>query len=155
MSPLLLAFFIGFLAGLRSLTPPAAVAWAVHLGWLKVKGLLAIVGTLPIVWILTILAIGELAADKWSRIPNRTSAQGLTARILMGGVTGAIVIIAGGESVLFGALLGAVGGITGAFAGFNARRRLVQKLRVPDYYIAVVEDLVAIGGCLWIVSRFA
>ena len=32
---LLFAFLIGLFAGLRSLMPPAAVAWAVHLGWLR------------------------------------------------------------------------------------------------------------------------
>jgi uncharacterized membrane protein len=30
---LLLTFLIGFLAGLRSLTAPAATAWSVYLGW--------------------------------------------------------------------------------------------------------------------------
>ena len=32
---LLLAFLIGFFGGLRSLTPPAIVAWGAHLGWLN------------------------------------------------------------------------------------------------------------------------
>jgi uncharacterized membrane protein len=31
---LILAFRIGFFSGLRSLTAPAATAWAVRLGWL-------------------------------------------------------------------------------------------------------------------------
>ena len=33
----LFALGIGFAAGLRSLTPPAVVAWAAHLGWLNLK----------------------------------------------------------------------------------------------------------------------
>ena len=36
-----LAFLIGCFAGLRSLTPLAAVAWAAHLGWLPLEGPLA------------------------------------------------------------------------------------------------------------------
>ena len=31
------ALGIGFAAGLRSLTPPAVVAWAAHLGWLNLS----------------------------------------------------------------------------------------------------------------------
>ena len=34
---LLFAFLIGFFGGLRSLTAPAATAWAVYLGWLKLE----------------------------------------------------------------------------------------------------------------------
>jgi uncharacterized membrane protein len=30
-----LAFGVGVAAGLRSLSPPAVVAWAAHLGWLN------------------------------------------------------------------------------------------------------------------------
>ena len=150
-----LAFLIGFLTGLRSLTPPAAVAWAAHLGWLKLSGALALVGPVFSVGIFTVLALGELAADKWAKIPARTSAMPLVARILMGGLTGTCVAAGGGESTLIGAALGAAGGVAGAFAGFHARWRVVQALGVPDWYVAVLEDLAVIAGCLWVVSRFS
>ncbi len=152
---LLLAFLIGFLTGLRSLTPAAATAWAAHLGWLKLQGWLADIGSTPGVVIFTLLALAELAADKSPRMPNRTSGQGLAARIFMGGLTGTCVAAAGGESLVLGAILGGFGGIGGCFAGYHARRRLVQAWGKPDYYVAVAEDLVAIGGSVWIVSRFA
>jgi uncharacterized membrane protein len=152
---LLLAFLIGFLAGLRSFTPVAATAWAAYLGWLKLEGLLADIGTMLGVAIFTGLALAELVADKSPRMPNRTSGRGLSARILMGGLTGTCIAAAGGESLVLGAILGGFGGMAGCFAGYHARRRLVQALRVPDYYIAVPEDLVAIGGSVWIVTRFS
>jgi uncharacterized membrane protein len=47
-----------------------------------------------------------------------------------------------------------IGGIVGCFAGYQARVRLVKSLRQPDFNVALVEDLVAIGGSLFIVSRF-
>ena len=50
------AFLIGLLAGLRSLTPPAATAWAAHLGWLKLPRLLSWIGTVPAVAVCTVLA---------------------------------------------------------------------------------------------------
>jgi len=33
-----LAFLLGAVAGLRSMTAPAAVAWAARLGWLHLEG---------------------------------------------------------------------------------------------------------------------
>jgi uncharacterized membrane protein len=151
---LLFAFFIGFFAGLRSLTAPAATAWAVHLGWLKLQGPLALIGSIPAVAIFTLLAVVELVADKLPKTPNRTSPPGLIARIVMGGLTGACVATCGGQGALLGAVLGAVGGVVGCFRGYEARTRLVRALGMPDIYIALLEDLVAIAGCLWVVSRF-
>lgn len=151
---LLFAFLIGFFAGLRSLTPPAAVAWAVHLGWLRLARPWSLIGSLPAVIILSVLAITEIIIDKLPNTPNRTAAMGLTARFVTGGFTGACVSMGGGKSVLAGAGLGALGGIVGCFGGYQVRARLVKSLRLSDFYVALVEDLIAIGGSLFIVSRF-
>ena len=67
---------------------------------------------------------------------------------------GACVSLGGGTSAFVGAGLGLIGGIVGCFAGYQARVRLVRFLRQPDFIIALFEDLVAIGGSLFIVSRF-
>jgi uncharacterized membrane protein len=150
---LLLAFLIGLFAGLRSLMAPAVTAWAVYLGWMKLESPLSLIGSLPAVVILTVLAVGELVADKLPKLPARTGALGLIARLVTGALTGACVAAAGGQGALLGALLGAAGGIAGAFAGYEARTRLVKALGVPDLYVALAEDLVAIAGCLWVVSR--
>jgi uncharacterized membrane protein len=44
--------------------------------------------------------------------------------------------------------------LVGAFAGYQARTRSVRALKVPDFVIALLEDLVAVGGAFFIVSRF-
>ncbi len=45
---LLLAFLIGVVAGLRSLTAPAVVAWAAHRNWLNLHDTpLSFMGRLP------------------------------------------------------------------------------------------------------------
>ena len=150
---LLFAFLIGLFAGLRSLTAPAAVSWAVYLGWLRLERPLSLIGSLPAVVILTLLALGELVADKLPRTPNRTAPLGLSARVLTGGLTGACVAAGGGQSALVGALLGVLGGVVGCFAGYQARTRLVKRLGTRDIYVALAEDFVAIAGCLWIVTR--
>ena len=99
MMPLLFAFFIGFFTGLRSLTAPAATAWAVHLGWLKLQGPLALMGSIPSVAIFTLLAAVELVADKLPKTPKRTAPPGLIARIVMGGLTGLALPLVGGRQL--------------------------------------------------------
>lgn len=153
ITTLLFAFLIGFLAGLRSLTAPATTAWAAYLGWLRLERPLALIGALPSVVIFTVLAVVELGADKLSQTPNRTSPPGLIARILMGGLTGACVSGGGEQGIFLGVLLGAIGGVAGCFAGYHARTRLARILGTRDIYVAVVEDLVAIAGSLFVVSR--
>jgi uncharacterized membrane protein len=78
----------------------------------------------------------------------------LGARIVTGGLCGAALCLAETQQGwLVGAIVGAVGGIAGCFAGYQLRTRLVKALGSPDYVVAVVEDLAAIGGSLWVVSR--
>jgi len=126
----------------------------VHLGWLKLVRPLSLIGSLPALIILSLLAITEIILDKLPNTPSRTAPPGLIARIVTGGFTGACVSVGGGKSALIGAGLGVIGGIAGCFGGYQARARLVKSLRQPDFNIALVEDLIAIGGSLFIVSRF-
>jgi uncharacterized membrane protein len=152
---LLLAFGIGVVAGLRSLTAPAVVAWAAHLGWLNLHGSpLAFMGSVWAVAIFTLLALVEFVTDQLPTTPARTTAVPLTARIVMGALTGACLGVAGGGWLWLGALLGTIGGIAGAFGGYQARVGLVRVLHVPDFVVAIPEDLVAIGVGLLIASRF-
>ena len=154
MMMLLFAFLIGFFGGLRSLTAPAATAWAAYFGWLKLERPLSLIGSVPAVAIFTLLAVVELVADKLPQTPSRTSPPGLIARIVMGGLAGACVAAGGAQGIFLGVLLGATGGVVGCFAGYQARIRLVKALHTRDIYVALVEDLVAIAGSLWVVSLF-
>jgi len=151
---LFLAFLIGFFAGLRSLTAPAATAWAAYLGWLRLERPLALIGSLASVVIFTALAIVELVADKLPQTPSRTAPPGLIARLVTGGLAGACVAAGGGQGAVVGAVLGAAGAIAGCFGGYQARTRLVKALGVRDIYIALLEDLVAIVGSILVVSQF-
>ena len=150
----LLCFLIGLFAGLRSLTPPAVTAWAARLGWLKLEGLFAFMGSVPTAAIFTILAVAELVADKLPKTAARTAPPGLIARIVTGAFTGACIAASGGQAIPLGAFLGAVGSLVGCFGGYQVRTRLVRALGTPDIYVALLEDLVTIAGSLWVVSRF-
>jgi uncharacterized membrane protein len=151
---LVLAIGIGIVAGLRSLTPPAVVAWAAHLGWLNLHGSpLAFMGSTTAVAIFSLLAVGELVADKLPKTPKRTAVAPLLARILTGGLCGACLCAAAGKSLLAGALLGGTGGVIGAFTGYEIRSRLVSNLHIKDFLVAACEDLVAIALAFFLVSR--
>jgi uncharacterized membrane protein len=77
----------------------------------------------------------------------------LLARVITGGLCGASLCAAAGKSLLFGALLGRIGGVIGAFVGYDTRRRLVNNLNIKDFFVAICEDLIAIGLAWLLVSR--
>jgi len=150
----LLAIGIGIVAGLRALLAPAIVAWAVHIGLLSLHGSpLEFMGSTTAVAIFTIIAIGELIGDKLPQTPKRTALPSLLVRILMGGLCGATLCAAAGESLLPGALSGATGALLGAFAGYEIRKRLVTSLHIKDLFVAICEDLIAIVLACLVVSR--
>ena len=148
----LLAIGIGIVAGLRSLTAPAVVAWGAYLNWLNLHGSpLAFMGSATIVGIFSVLAIGELVGDKLPMIPKRTSPAPLIARIITGGLCGGCLCASAGQSLVVGAFLGGIGAVVGAFLGYGIRRRI--DLHINDLVVAVCEDVVAVGLALFVVSR--
>jgi uncharacterized membrane protein len=77
MMVLFLSFLLGSVDGLRSLTAPAVVCWAAHLGWLHFAGTkLAFVDRPVTLIVFTLLAIVELVLDK---LPALQHAQHLWA----------------------------------------------------------------------------
>jgi uncharacterized membrane protein len=149
---MLLAFLIGVVAGLRSMTAPAVVAFAAHSSWLELhRTPLAFMGATPTVIIFIALAATELVVDKLPTTPSRLAPTGLAARTISGALSGASIAAAAAQSVPLGAVLGVAGGIAGAFVGHSLRSRLVRRLKVPDWVIALLGDAIAVGGGLFIV----
>jgi uncharacterized membrane protein len=152
---LLLAFLLGLIAGLRSMTGPALLAWAAHHNWLNLhNSSLSFMTTTAAMAIFVALAVGELIADQLPFTPSRTAPPGLIARILMGALCGAGIAVAGSQSISLGAVIGIAGALVGTYGGYQARTGLVRILKVPDLVIAALEDVVAIGGALFVVTRF-
>jgi uncharacterized membrane protein len=143
----LLAFLIGVVAGLRSMTAPASVSWAAYLGRLRLDGTwLAFLGYRLTPWILTLLALGELVADQLPSTPSRTAPLGFGARIVTGALSGAAVGTAGG-TMLGGAIAGTAGAVVGTLGGHSFRARLTAALG-NDRPAALVEDAIAIAAAL-------
>lgn len=153
MSVFILAFLIGVIAGLRSMTVPAAVSWAARVGWLHLeKTWLAFLGYAAAPYIVSVLAIGELIADKLPSTPSRKAPLGFSARLLTGGLCGA-AIGASGDALIGGLLAGVAGAVAGTLGGYEFRARLVKAIGGKDLPIALLEDVIAVGGAALIVSR--
>jgi uncharacterized membrane protein len=143
---LLMALLIGVVAGLRSLTAPAVVAWAGFLGWINLSHTWASwMANIITVIVLTVLAVGELVTDKLPKTPPRTAPLAFGARIIMGGFSGAVIGAA--WHFTFSSLgAGVVGAVLGTLGGYHARRALVAARAGQDLPIALFEDAVAILG---------
>ena len=151
---LILAFVLGCVDGLRSITAPAAVCWAAHFGWLPLSGTKLEFLAHPLaLWIITIMALGELIADKLPRTPARTAPVGLIARIVLGGACGFAVAVGRDTNPVMPVIAAVAGALLAAFAGYNARRLLVSRFRLPDFLVALAEDAIAISIGLVILAR--
>ena len=151
---LVLAVGIGIVAGLRSLTAPAAVSWAAHLGWLDLhESALAFMGSTVTVVILSLAALAEYVADVLPTTPRRTLPGPLIGRMVLGGLSGACLTVSADRSWVVGAIAGGIGGVIGAFGGYEIRKRLVSGLKIKDAFVAIPEDLVAIVLAYLVVAR--
>ena len=151
MAIYLLALLIGIVAGLRALTAPAVVSWAAYLGRLPLHGTwLAFLGFAATPYILTVLAIVELIADKRPTTPSRKSPPGFGARLVTGAVCGAAIGVVG-SAWLGGLVAGVFGAVIGTFGGYAARMRLARVFD-RDFPAAIIEDLVAIIAVILIVA---
>jgi uncharacterized membrane protein len=100
-------------------------------------------------YIFTVLAVGELITDQLPNTPSRKSPPGFIARILMGALCGAVFgdLI---QATLYGVVAGIAGAIAGTFGGYEARVRLAR-LVGKDLPVALLEDVIAVGGALFLV----
>ena len=152
--PVLFAFLIGVIAGLRSFTAPAVVSWAARLGWLHAEdSWLGFLGFAATPYILSVLAIVELIADQLPKTPSRKAPPGFIARIVTGAISGAALGASSGSWIV-GLVAGVAGAIAGTFVGYEFRVRLVKATGGKDLPIALLEDAIAIGGAFLIVSGF-
>ena len=155
MTGYVLAFLIGVAAGLRAMTAPAVVSWAARLGWLHLEDTgLAFLGYTLTPWVLSVLAIGELIADKLPKTPSRKAPPGFVARLVTGSLCGA-AIGAASQGMTGGLVAGLIGAVAGTLGGYEARTRLVRATGGKDLPIALLEDAVAIFGSVWIAGGFS
>ena len=150
---LALSVAIGALAGLRTFTPPAVLSRAARRRSLsRRKNILTRLATSKVANSLTSMAAGELVVDKLPTTPSRLTPGPLTARFVSGALCGAALCASAKKPLGQGALLGGLGAIAGAFAGYHLRQRLDREF--PDLPVALIEDAIAIGGSIAVASSF-
>ena len=136
-----LAILIGVAAGLRAVTPIAAIAWGAYLGWINLSATpLAFMGNIIAVVVITLLAIAELISDQLPNTPSRKVPVQFGTRIVLGAFAGALLMI---DSWIIGAILGAMGAVLGTYGGADIRARLAKSFG-RDLPAALIEDVAAV-----------
>jgi uncharacterized membrane protein len=145
-----LAFLMGGVAGLRTMTAPAAISWAARWGWLDLEATsLAFLGYAYTPWVLTSLALVELVTDQLPSTPSRTVPVQFGARLVSGALCGAAIGAPAGALEL-GLAAGIAGAVAGTLGGRAFRGRLANAFG-SDPPAAFAEDAMAIGGAALIV----
>ena len=144
----LFALLIGVVAGLRAMTPLAAISWAAYLGWLDFSATpFAFIGHIVTVLILTLIALAELVSDQLPATPSRKVPIQFGTRIVVGAIAGALLVP---DNWIFGLLLGAAGAVIGTYCGAELRGRLAGAFG-RDLPAALLEDAVAVICALLVV----
>src|SRR5271168_5554507 len=136
---------LGVVTGMRSMTAVAVLCWFAYRGDLSLDDTWASwAAKLVTAIIFTVLALGEYVGDKLPKTPNRTAPALLLARVVLGGLVGAIVAAGLNGSEVEGVILGVGGVLIGTFGGFLIRREIVLRLGCKDWPVALAEDVSAI-----------
>nr|USU34540.1 hypothetical protein NG677_01140 [Methylobacterium sp. OTU13CASTA1] len=140
------SFGLGFVAGMRSMTACAALAWAASEG--RTRGG-SIPGSPGARAIATTMAFGEMAGDKMPFAPDRRIPPSFAFRLAIGAV-GGWALAGRRSSPRTGALAGMAGAIAGTLIGRAARgpdsRTLLGRAK------GLVEDAAAVGLAVLVVS---
>lgn len=146
----LLCVIIGIAAGLRAVTPLAAISIGAWLGWIDLSATWAgFLGNIIAVIILVVVAGLELVGDQLPKTPSRKEPGPFIARVVSGALAGMLLGLPSGDWIV-GLVLGAVGGVIGTLGGYEARRWLAGQLK-RDLPAALIEDAVAIIVALAVV----
>ena len=144
------SLLIGLVAGARSMTPLAMIAWLARAGELPNTGSLSRLLSRPSVFAgATALAAGELLGDKMRSAPDRIVIRGLAARIVSGGLAGAALARKGDEAPA--ALLGAVAAVGASYVTFATRCYFLE--RYGQRRSGVVEDALVLACAVWIANH--
>ncbi|MFL5353082.1 DUF1990 family protein [Archangium sp.] len=141
----------GVLAGMRSFSAPALLSQQLSREPIEApEGRAHALASPRVARVLTVLAAGELAADKTPWIPARISPPSLLARALSGAMTGAAVAAPHRKLSVGRAVLGAAAAVASSFAFYKLRQLATQRLGLPNVVAGLVEDAVAValGGRL-------
>lgn len=147
-----MVLLLGVVTGMRCFTAIAAFCWAVWLGLIPELGWAVWSSWLIFAVLFTICAAGEWVIDTLPKTPRRTELAPALARVVVGGLVGALAAKAIDEPVAGGILLGAAGAVIGTWGGFFVRMTVARAFR-RDLPAALLETASAIGLAILAVAR--
>ena len=136
---------LGFVTGLRSMTPLALLSWTQRVGADADESALHLLGLPTGTALTSLLAVGELVGDKLPITPSRISAGPLLGRIAIGALAGVTLARRSHISPTYSAVLGMATASAGAVAGYYARQSLTRIKWVPSFVWAGMEDALALS----------
>ena len=144
--PLMSAVGLGAVAGIRSMTPPALLSRAASRG--EIRGLeetpFGFLTSPRVANLFTVLAVGEISADKLPFSPDRVSLPGLAGRLATGALVGAALFAANGRKGTSGGAVGAVSSLATSYLSFYLRTGIQQRFGLPNPAGGVLEDAIAL-----------
>jgi uncharacterized membrane protein len=147
---LLSTFGVSALAGMRSMSPPALLSlYLAHRRLPAGHSLAERISSKRARIILTTLALGEMAADKFPQAPNRTFLPALIGRAVTGGGVSGVLWSLKGRPTWIGALGGATASVANTFLTFHLRQWLGRTLPIPHALIwagALEDAVIWLGG---------
>jgi len=94
--------------------------------------------------VLKVLAIAEMAGDKFPFAPHRTALGPLLGRVVAGGLVGALMFRefgkGGSSGYWLGAATGSLAAAAGAYAAYGFRHWAGRGRLVPDFLLGLMED---------------
>jgi uncharacterized membrane protein len=151
-SPWIAAAF-GAVAGARALTAPAALARTLARNPAPRESPGRQLADPAVARVLSIVALGELVADKLPGVPNRNAALPLLGRAASGALVGAAVGTGARGGRAAGAAIGATAAVLAAEATYRARRQTGQRTGLPDAVLGALEDLAVLAMAGWAAAR--
>ncbi len=144
---------LGFVGGLRSLTPQALLNWTRADDPPPDNQFESFLESTPARILLNSLAAGELVGDKLPFVPSRLSPPPLLGRLGLGMLAGVGVARRYRQPVIAGAVLGGLGAGVGSVAGYYARDAIASRTKAPQWLLGLAEDGVALGLGFLILRR--
>ena len=137
-------FLLGVVTGMRTMTGIAAVCWAAWLTTVPQTGWASWTGYLVSAIVFSLLAMGEYIGDTRANTPSRKAPGPLLARLVFGGLVGAVMAKAIFEPLAGGILVGIIGAALGTYGGFAARAWGAKRVG-RDLPVALLESVFALA----------
>ncbi len=141
---------LGWAAGMRSMTAPAALSHVFSDRYSTVRQPARFLAMDSVAALSKLAAGGEVVADKLPGAPDRTAPPVLAGRLGSGALVGAGIAAARRERAWLGALVGAAAAGVSTFVMLRVRTALPDALGTSDMPVALLEDVAALGlalGC--------